>query len=649
MNQSSLDRNLLFGVLALQVDLIDGDQLVAATAKWASEKGTATWRDARRAGRTDGESSRCLGADGRRARRAARRRSRRSLAALSSTEQVLRRSPARGHRRPELQAGLSRLGDVTLAFAAERRPQTISAEINARSIGPPAHRAVDSACCVLTHAEGSARFTSPGTTSWDDRSPSRRSSPTRPPIPNFGPGSCSRPRSTETSNIPESCPSTAWAPTPDGRPFYAMRFIEGDSLKEAIERFHIADRRAMPCRRRTFDSLEFRQLLRRFVDVCNAIAYAHSRGVLHRDLKPANVMLGQYGETLIIDWGLAKATGQADPGPGGSTGTPLLPASGSSIEQTEAGNVLGTPAYMSPEQAVGPNRRTRTGQRSIQPGRHALRRADRSAAGGGRGCRRDPVAIRSWRHRSSKVGRAGRAPAPRGHLPKGAGTAARRTAIRMPRRSPTTWSGGWPTSRSPPIASPGSTGFVAGDDATAPWSRRPRPPRLSPWPGSASWPPCRPRARQQLSIKNEQLTSANLARGRALDKANARVELALEALEQFREAVDANLDVQNRPENAPLRNELLQMPLAFFRTLRDDLRDDPAARPEDHLKLADAQLELARLTRDIGNQASALEAVDEAVATLEALATDRRLELPSGPGETETPGRARPSSGAPDR
>ena len=100
---------------------------------------------------------------------------------------------------------------------------------------------------------------------------------------------------------------------PDGRPFYAMRFIEGDSLKEAIERFH-QDRKAADGQSdNDFASLRFRQLLRRFVDVCNAIAYAHSRGVLHRDLKPANVMLGQYGETLIIDWGLAKATGRAEP------------------------------------------------------------------------------------------------------------------------------------------------------------------------------------------------------------------------------------------------------------------------------------------------------------------------------------------------
>ena len=143
------------------------------------------------------------------------------------------------------------------------------------------------------------------------------------------------------------------------------------------------------------------------------------------------------------------------------------------------------------------------------------------------------------------------------------------------------------------------------------------------------------RANGQLSAKNLELTAANQARARALDKADARVGLALGALERFRETVAANLDVQNRPENAALRDDLLQTPLAFFRTLRDDLRGDPEARPEDRLKLADAQLELARLTRDVGNQDSALEAAGEAAATLEALGG------PGTPGEQQKRARLR--------
>jgi serine/threonine-protein kinase len=136
---------------------------------------------------------------------------------------------------------------------------------------------------------------------------------------------------------------------PDGRPFYAMRFIKGDSLRDAIQHFHAADvSRRDPGER----SLALRQLLGRFVGVCNAVAYAHSRGVLHRDLKPANVMLGPYGETLVVDWGLAKVSWRADGMPDSSERT-LRPEAASGITPTQMGQLLGTPQYMSPEQAEG--------------------------------------------------------------------------------------------------------------------------------------------------------------------------------------------------------------------------------------------------------------------------------------------------------
>jgi tetratricopeptide (TPR) repeat protein/tRNA A-37 threonylcarbamoyl transferase component Bud32 len=135
----------------------------------------------------------------------------------------------------------------------------------------------------------------------------------------------------------------------DGRPYYAMRFIKGDSLKDVIDRFH---RKEGPERDPGERTVEFRKVLGRFVDVCNAMAYAHSRGVLHRDLKPGNIMLGKYGETMVVDWGLAKPLEKTEPAQQLDE-QPLRPSSQSGTAETVAGVVRGTPSFMSPEQAAG--------------------------------------------------------------------------------------------------------------------------------------------------------------------------------------------------------------------------------------------------------------------------------------------------------
>ena len=83
--------------------------------------------------------------------------------------------------------------------------------------------------------------------------------------------------------------------------------------------------------------LELRKLLRRFIDVCNAIDYAHLRGVLHRDLKPSNVVLGTHGETIVVDWGLAKPLGRVDPGTRLDERT-LVPSSASGSSETLPGS-----------------------------------------------------------------------------------------------------------------------------------------------------------------------------------------------------------------------------------------------------------------------------------------------------------------------
>jgi serine/threonine-protein kinase len=145
----------------------------------------------------------------------------------------------------------------------------------------------------------------------------------------------------------------------EGRPYYAMRFIRGESFSVAIRRFHAEMREAASARgkrSRPMWGIEFRQLLRRFLDVCDAMDYAHSRGVLHRDLKPANIMLGRYGETLVVDWGLAKVIGKPDVVAEHADGDFEPTFAGASVTatgETQPGTTIGTPSYMSPEQAKG--------------------------------------------------------------------------------------------------------------------------------------------------------------------------------------------------------------------------------------------------------------------------------------------------------
>ena len=144
----------------------------------------------------------------------------------------------------------------------------------------------------------------------------------------------------------------------DGRPFYAMRFIRGESLTAAIARLHDsqAERRDGSAR-----ILELRKLLGSFITVCNTVAYAHSRGVIHRDLKPDNIMLGAYGETLLVDWGLAKLVASpedlaehgGDAAASDWSTAAICPSAAVDSTPTEMGTAIGTLSYMSPEQAAG--------------------------------------------------------------------------------------------------------------------------------------------------------------------------------------------------------------------------------------------------------------------------------------------------------
>lgn len=131
-----------------------------------------------------------------------------------------------------------------------------------------------------------------------------------------------------------------------GNPCYAMRFVEGQTLGDSIEEFHrTPSSRVDPGERER----AFQKLLNAFLTVCRTIAYAHSRGVVHRDLKPSNILLGEYGEVLVVDWGLAKLL-QRTPE------SSILDEEHWRCEAPELWGTIGragSPPYMSPEQAEG--------------------------------------------------------------------------------------------------------------------------------------------------------------------------------------------------------------------------------------------------------------------------------------------------------
>jgi serine/threonine-protein kinase len=331
------DRNLLFGILALQMDFVSRDALVAAMNAWVLDKARPLGQVLQDQGALAADARALLDALVQKHLQMHGGDAEKSLAALSSAtparqalEQVAdadvqaslagvgaaagpdpyatRDTPAVGTPtssglrfrilRPHAKGGL---GQVFVARDEELHREVALKEIQDRHADQP-----ESRTRFLLEAEVTGALEHPGI------------------VPVYGLGQYA-----------------------DGRPFYAMRFIKGDSLQEAVERFHRPDG---PLREPGPRALALRELLGRFIDVCNAMAYAHTRGVLHRDLKPGNVMLGKYGETLVVDWGLAKAVQGAGGGPEPPVASGALSGSSSS---TQMGQAVGTPQYMSPEQAAG--------------------------------------------------------------------------------------------------------------------------------------------------------------------------------------------------------------------------------------------------------------------------------------------------------
>jgi serine/threonine protein kinase/WD40 repeat protein len=329
------DRNLLFGILALQLEFIRSEQLIAAMNRWLLQKSTPLGEILVRDGQLTAERSQLLEALVQEHLRQHADDPEQSLASVSSLGSVRHLLEQLGD--PDVNASLARVpaGRTDVAPASPAR-EAAGVSQRFRILRPHARGGlgqISVACDEELHREVALKEL-------------------RQHLADDADSRVRFVREAEiTGNLehPGVVPVYGLGQYADGRPFYAMRFIHGDSLDEAIEQYHRSGASQDMSER---GSLELRKLLGRFIDVCNAVAYAHSRGVLHRDLKPGNIMLGKYGETLVVDWGLAKPTGQRE-GRKDSGEKTFRPQSVDSSEPTRLGSAVGTPAFMSPEQAAG--------------------------------------------------------------------------------------------------------------------------------------------------------------------------------------------------------------------------------------------------------------------------------------------------------
>jgi serine/threonine-protein kinase len=618
----SADRNLLLGIIALQMDFISRDQLIAAIGAWILDKHKSLGQLLSEQGVLSHDEHEAIETLVRHHLLRHDNDVERSLASLSSIGQRLRDDLSR-IADPDMQASLplisSGRGDNESTLSYVGSPTTPGGRF--RILRP--------------HAQGGLGVVSVALDEELHREVALKEIQER-----FASDVQPRARFLLEAEItgglehPGIVPVYGLGHHPDGRPFYAMRFVRGENLKEAVGRYHasgrsggaaqapgrrpltqafenqpkrrspVAGARAIPTH--ATKTVELRRLLSRFLDVCNAIAYAHSRGVLHRDIKPGNILLGPYGETLVVDWGLAKILGRDESAESEPSAEPTLrPPSASGTGETVPGTALGTPAYMSPEQAEG--RLDLLGPQSDVYSLGAtlyVVLTGRAPFDGGDAAEILPMVQRGEFARPRAVDAS---------IPKSLESICLKAmSLKQSDRY-----------QSPRALAEEIEHWLADEPVSAyceplmdrarRWSRRHRTPVTS---GAAVL---------MLGLLGSVgfaavVTGKNRELAKQTRRAEEREQMAIDAVSRFRDVVVGEPALKNDPALQDLRRKLLSEPLAFFQSLRAQLQADKDTRADALARLAAAGFELARLMDEIGNKREALRYHKESLAIRAGLA-----------------------------
>lgn len=415
----------------------------------------------------------------------------------------------------------------------------------------------------------------------------------------------------------------------DGRPYYVMRLIRGDqtgTLHEGIRKLH--DPAGTPPAE--FEA-SLRRLVRRLLDVCNTMAYAHSRGVIHRDLKPANILLGAYGETLVVDWGLARSI-PAGTSIDGSPGSQIEPTSPDASD-TPGTSGIGTPGYASPEQLRLHNPIANTASDiyslgailySLLTGRPPFSSTDSSTPEGfvervAAGNFRPPQALNSLAPpaleaiclqamQTDPLQRYPTAEALALELERWLADEPVRAwvepySVRLRRwlfRNRAAASLGFGSLLMSLVALAGIT-LLQSDHAK---DMKQRQQELG-------------QALQQAAQDKERANAERRRADEQRERAESREQLAITAIDGFRAAIADEPLLQNSGQLAELRTRLLAQPLQFYRELAQQLQHADNADPAAVERFAGVNLALARQHTTLGEWPQAVELLDHSIALLQ--------------------------------